>query len=254
MRFLHLVALRQGAPRFSTGTGWSPLPALSISILIVAISLLSGKILVAAVRSLQPAASPLVGLPAPAATVLFLLAMQATMILLTLTAARWGGGALAGSLALGGSAKGPRAYWEALTGTLVLLSLYSASAYATGFTDLVTDLQPFIMLLRSPVWLLAILAVAVGAPVAEELLFRGFLLPALSRSRLRFWGSAVVSTLGWTSLHAGYSAAGMVEVFLVGLYFCWLLWRSGSLRLPLLCHIATNAVTLVIVAILAWRA
>ena len=42
-------------------------------------------------------------------------------------------------------------------------------------------------------------------------------------------------------LHWGYSAAGMAEVFLIGLYFSWLLWRTGSLFPALVCHALYNS-------------
>jgi membrane protease YdiL (CAAX protease family) len=33
---------------------------------------------------------------------------------------------------------------------------------------------------------------------------------------------------------------GLADVFANGLLFCWLLWRTGSLRVPLFCHAAYN--------------
>jgi membrane protease YdiL (CAAX protease family) len=86
--------------------------------------------------------------------------------------------------------------------------------------------------------------VGIGAPLSEELLFRGFLLSALAQTRLRFWGAAVVSTLAWAVLHAGYSAVGLAEVFAIGLLFSWLLWRTGSLRVPIVCHALYNCLIL----------
>ena len=44
----------------------------------------------------------------------------------------------------------------------------------------------------------------------------------------------------WTFLHAGYSVAGFTSVFVMGLLYSWQLWRSGSLRVPLLCHAVHN--------------
>ena len=52
--------------------------------------------------------------------------------------------------------------------------------------DMYADLRPFVRLFGEH-WLLALLVVGVGAPLSEELLFRGFLLSALARSRLGFW-------------------------------------------------------------------
>ena len=113
--------------------------------------------------------------------------------------------------------------------------------------DMYSDLRPFVRLFGDS-WLLALLVVGVGAPLSEELLFRGFLLSALARSRLGFWGGAVLSTALWTSLHAGYSAVGIVEVFLIGIFFSWLLWRTGSLRVAIFCHALYNSLIVVVLS------
>jgi membrane protease YdiL (CAAX protease family) len=96
-------------------------------------------------------------------------------------------------------------------------------------------------------WLVG-LAVIVGAPLAEELLFRGFLLPALTKTRRGFWGAAVVTTIGWTALHF-YSIAGLIEVFMIGVYFAWLVRRYGTLWLPMALHALYNGLQF---AVLAW--
>jgi hypothetical protein len=76
-------------------------------------------------------------------------------------------------------------------------------------------------------------------------LFRGFLLSALARSQLGFAGGTIITTTWWTLLHWGYSAAGIVEVFLIGLFLSWLLWRTGSLRVPIFCHALYNSLIVV---------
>lgn len=107
--------------------------------------------------------------------------------------------------------------------------------------DLASDLKALLPLIRfDPLWA-ALLAIGIGAPLSEELLFRGFLLPSLARSRLGFAGAALLTTAAWTALHFTYSIFGLVEVFLIGLYFCWLVWRTGSLWVPMFCHAAYNS-------------
>jgi membrane protease YdiL (CAAX protease family) len=96
-------------------------------------------------------------------------------------------------------------------------------------------------LARGEDWLLAAAVIGIGAPLSEELLFRGFLLSALAQTRLGFWGAAAISSALWTALHAGYSAVGILEVFVIGLFFSWLLWRTGSLRVPIFCHAVYNS-------------
>ena len=50
----------------------------------------------------------------------------------------------------------------------------------------------------------------------------------------------------WTALHAGYSLAGILEVFTIGLFFSWLLWRTGSLRVPIFCHALYNSLIVLV--------
>ena len=87
----------------------------------------------------------------------------------------------------------------------------------------------------------AIIAAVVGAPVAEEMLFRGFLLPPLAKTRLGFIGAAIITSLCWAVIH-GYSWQGAVEIFFIGLGFSYLLWRTGSILSSILLHMLFNAV------------
>ena len=41
-------------------------------------------------------------------------------------------------------------------------------------------------------------------------------------------------------------AAGIAEVFLIGLLFSWLLWRTGSLRVALFCHALYNSLIVLV--------
>jgi membrane protease YdiL (CAAX protease family) len=46
----------------------------------------------------------------------------------------------------------------------------------------------------------------------------------------------VLSSVLWTLLHLGYSIFGLIEVLSIGLYFSWLLVRTGSLWVTMFCH------------------
>ena len=109
-------------------------------------------------------------------------------------------------------------------------------------------MQQFLPMIQGSLWPLTALGVGLGAPLSEELLFRGFVLSALAKWRYGFWPAALLVNTAWTAFHFGYSAVGMLEVFVGGIYLSWLLWRSGSIWLPIICHAATNSVFLVILA------
>lgn len=94
--------------------------------------------------------------------------------------------------------------------------------------------------LHSPYWWGVFVIAVVLAPLWEELTFRGFLLSALAQTRLGFWGAAGISNAAWTLLHANYSVAGLVSVFGAGLMLSWLVWRTGSIRAPVVAHAVFN--------------
>ena len=129
-----------------------------------------------------------------------------------------------------------------------LMALYSISAMAL-FPDAVTqDLSVFLRLLADvPPWLPPIVLV-VGAPLSEELVFRGYLLGQLRQTRIGFVGAAVISTFGWTLLHLSYTIVGLIDVFLAGLLFSWSLWRTGTLWVPIGFHALYNAIVLVVIS------
>jgi membrane protease YdiL (CAAX protease family) len=128
---------------------------------------------------------------------------------------------------------------------LIVIAVVSAVTSLLAFTffaDIVRrDLEPFRRMLQdAPLWL-AFLALAVGAPLSEELLFRGYLLHRLRQTRLGFAGGALVANVGWTMLHYGYSWLSLADVFLAGLLFSWALWRTGSIWVPIAFHALYNA-------------
>jgi membrane protease YdiL (CAAX protease family) len=184
----------------------------------------------------------------PAHRLWALAALQAVVVALTLLACRRFGGRVADVLALREAPTGWRAYAGALLAMAALQSLLAMVQHLLLRHDLLTDLRPFVDLVTGPSWPLAAAVLAIGAPLSEELLFRGFLFGALAQSRLGATGAALVSSAGWAALHAGYSLVGLAEVFIIGLLFAWLLWRTGSLRVTIFCHAVYNG--LIVLALL----
>jgi membrane protease YdiL (CAAX protease family) len=85
------------------------------------------------------------------------------------------------------------------------------------------------------------LTVVVVAPVGEEILFRGFLFRGWQRTR-RSAAVAISSTaLLWALIHAQYSLFEIGEVFIVGLIFGWVRWKSRSAISTIALHGFLNA-------------
>jgi len=166
--------------------------------------------------------------------------LNLTMIGLTLLAARRYGASAARVLALGPPPDGMRAY---LAGMLIAAAATALwfGVLLTGWSDAVLeDIRPYTDLMqRERSWLMPPI-LCLLAPVAEELLFRGFLLSALAKSRLGLAGAALVTSAAWTALHVNRTSLALVQIFLSGLLLSALLARTGSLRIPILCHVLFN--------------
>lgn len=93
-------------------------------------------------------------------------------------------------------------------------------------------------------WLfwLVLPSVALGAPIAEEIIFRGQLYSAIARSRLGAAGATLVTSLLWALLHVTEPWLSIGLIFVMGLTFGWLVWRFGSLWVTMACHAAWNLV------------
>lgn len=76
----------------------------------------------------------------------------------------------------------------------------------------------------------------------EELVMRGYLLQTLARG-IGFLWAAVITSLLFSAGHlanAGESPVGLLSVVLVGLVFCYSVWKTGSLGWAIGFHAAWN--------------
>jgi membrane protease YdiL (CAAX protease family) len=95
------------------------------------------------------------------------------------------------------------------------------------------------------------LALAAAAPIVEETIFRGFLLPGLARSTLGTTGALFFTSLSWALLHAQYQPFYLVQIVLLGIAFGWLRLKSGSTLLTILLHGLLNLAALIQAAMIA---
>lgn len=108
--------------------------------------------------------------------------------------------------------------------------------------DIVTPFQSEIYQTASAAgWLpLLWLAVVVGAPVGEEILFRGFLFRGWLRAPHDTWPVIVVAALIWALMHVQYDLYIIFWVFVSGVLLGWLRWATGSTLLTILLHGVIN--------------
>lgn len=88
------------------------------------------------------------------------------------------------------------------------------------------------------------LALALVAPVAEEVLFRGFLFVGLRHSWLGSSGAIVATSFLWTIIHLQYDFFDKLLIFVLGLYLGWLRSRFNSILPPIFIHVVVNIIAL----------
>lgn len=88
------------------------------------------------------------------------------------------------------------------------------------------------------------LAIAIAAPVAEEVVFRGAILRALLQGGRRPWVAIAISAVLFAIGHL--NPAQMPHAFLIGLLLGWMYYRTGSILPGILFHLVNNTVAYVI--------
>jgi membrane protease YdiL (CAAX protease family)/uncharacterized RDD family membrane protein YckC len=89
---------------------------------------------------------------------------------------------------------------------------------------------------------LALLSVAVVAPVSEEIMMRGFLFRYL-QGRLPLWTSVLASAVIFSAFHAGWQEPTLfLPIFAVGVLLAYVYAKSGSIWPGVIVHMSLNIV------------
>jgi len=89
---------------------------------------------------------------------------------------------------------------------------------------------------------LLLFAVIVCAPLAEECFFRGFLFKGLVNSWMGPVGATIATALLWAVMHLQYDVYGITSIFVLGLLLAAARIRTKSILMPIIMHMAMNAV------------
>ncbi len=240
-----------GRPGLANGvyvasTPWRPLEATIVTAIAILASLVIGVSVTLAIASATSA--PLAAGDVVTGTIIGTLVQQFVMVALIVWLAGRKGGRRGDVLALGPPKQGFVAYAGAAVTLVAAVAAMSTAIHLIDPALIKNDLKQFAGILNSPYWWAMYPMVGLGAPLWEELAFRGFLFSALAQSRLGVTGAAIVSSAAWAAIHS-YSFVGMTQVFVIGLVFSFILVRTGSLRVPIIIHAIYN--TLVTSALLS---
>jgi hypothetical protein len=143
---------------------------------------------------------------------------------------------------------GIRTLFLATAALITFATLYGALVYSFDKNAFRQDLGPFAEMMKSRTWWLVLIAAGIGAPVAEECLFRGLLFGGLKQTPVGVTGAAGITAVMWAALHANYSVYGLVAISLIGLYLAFLRERTGTLLTSIVCHGTYNSLIVLILA------
>jgi uncharacterized protein len=135
----------------------------------------------------------------------------------------------------------PRDAVVALWILVIFLLGYDALTYALG-RDIVTPFQVDTYQSARKAGMLPVFwfALVIAAPIAEEIMFRGFLFRGwVTSERMAILGILIISAL-FAAIHIQYDWFGILQVFFIGLLFGLVRWRSGSTTLTILMHVLAN--------------
>jgi membrane protease YdiL (CAAX protease family) len=233
--------LTEGPPRYEPDSPWAPVSALLATALIALGPGIAG---IAALTLAMPQLDPGGGGQSfmSLATwegVAFAATVQIMSLILVWTIAGRGG-QRAPVLRMTGERFTATFYVTAALLLILATGVLEFILYKSFAVDIFTDTAWLREGLTSPTALGTFVIAVILAPLWEEFAFRGFLLSALAKTRLGFWGGALISNVLWTSLHATYSWAGVVSVFVAGLVLSWLVWRTGSIKPAIVTHAIGN--------------
>jgi len=197
--------LLRGPPAYEPLTPWRAGPALAASVAIVGLAFLAAW-LAPRVLHLGGGATAMpnpVHPEIPASSLWVVAIFQIVAVALTLLASVAFGGRLRDVLALRRAAGGWRAYAGAILAMVALQVVAGAVTYSLIEHDMLADLRPFVGLVSGPYWPLAAAVLGIGAPLSEELLFRGLLYSSL-RTRWSAVPSILVTAVLFAYLHEPY--------------------------------------------------
>jgi membrane protease YdiL (CAAX protease family) len=136
-------------------------------------------------------------------------------------------------------------------GIVALYAAFALAAYLMGpFSSPFFVIELYHRALALGLLPALIVGIVVVAPVSEEILFRGFLLPGWATSWLGRTGAIVLTSAIWTALHTQYNWIILVDIFCIGLWLGWLRLKTGSTLLTIITHAFQNFAAVIQIVIL----
>jgi membrane protease YdiL (CAAX protease family) len=92
-------------------------------------------------------------------------------------------------------------------------------------------------------------AVVVFGPFFEEVLFRGFLFEGFRQSRIGIVGTIILTSLVWAGFHLQYGLFEIASIFVLGVIFGIVRYKTGSLWAPMIMHAFNNLLAVLLISL-----
>ena len=147
-------------------------------------------------------------------------------------------------LGLTTSALGERVAQGVGVGVLVILgsAVIEAALQSVGIHQTQEQMFEGVLNATIPQFIGVLLAGAVIAPIAEEIFFRGYVFTAARRTYGMILAFALSALL---FAFAHLNVAAFIPILLIGVAFCYVYWKTGSLVPSMVAHMMNNAVALI---------
>jgi membrane protease YdiL (CAAX protease family) len=93
------------------------------------------------------------------------------------------------------------------------------------------------------------IAVVFLGPVFEEVLFRGFLFEGFSKSKLGVAGTIFITALVWAGFHLQYGLFEIASIFILGVIFGIMRYKTGTIWTPLIMHVFNNLAAMLVLSL-----
>lgn len=128
--------------------------------------------------------------------------------------------------------------------SVILVTL--ATSFIPGFDATETQSTGFSQLFDRYEYVLAFITLVVVAPVAEEILFRGYLFGRLKKY-VPIWVAVLATSVLFGLIHGAWNLA--LDTFALSIVLCVLRQTTGSLWAPILLHMTKNSIAFYILFI-----
>lgn len=128
----------------------------------------------------------------------------------------------------------------AFVSSFVIWFIFAALSFLYGYLLDIEIPEDFVNQTKAAPPILIAIVFIIGAPIVEELLFRGFLFSNLKHSVLGVNGSIILTTILWTSIHVQYDFSLLISLFFLGLLLGYIRHKYNSVYLAIVIHAIHN--------------